>query len=83
MRYYINRKDGYIEAFGTGRGFEEITEEQYSTLVSIMADRPEDGADYVWRLKADMTWEKANLPVIETEPDSDELLGILLGGLYE
>ena len=83
MRYYIHKENGYVLAFGTGQGFEEIDEGQYSNLMNVIKNRPEEGVDYTWRLKTDMVWEKADMPVIEVEPDSDELLGILLGGLYE
>lgn len=83
MRKYIRKENGYVLSFGVGNGYEEITDDQYKSLTEAMANRPEDGSGYIWRLRTDLVWEKEEVPSIELEPESDEILEILLGGLYE
>ena len=39
MRYYIHKENGYVLAFGTGQGFEEIDEEQYSNLMNVIKNK--------------------------------------------
>ena len=79
MRYYKVISDGYILAVGIGNGGEEITETEYSEILSIIQSRPNDG--YGYRLKADLTWEQYELPAVEDGDLSDEeALNIILGG---
>ena len=79
MRYYKVISDGYILAIGTGNGGEEITETEYSEILSIIQSRPNDGFGY--RLKTDLTWERYELPAVEDEElTGEEAFEILLGG---
>ena len=77
MRYYKQIQDGYLLCIGTGNGGEEITQEEYNSLLSHIKARPipEDGYDY--RLKEDLSWELYELPTTEdsdTGISGDELM---------
>lgn len=65
MRYYKKLKDGYLLAIGTGPGSEEITAEEYENILTIIRSRPTAEAGYGYRLKADMTWELYEVPVVD------------------
>ena len=84
MRYYKNISDNYILAIGTGYGGEEISEQDYNEIMSVIQSCPnEKGKGY--RLKTDMTWEEYDLPPMPEPSDDDEIstdeaLNILLGG---
>ena len=82
MRYYKQIQDGYLLCIGTGNGGEEITQEEYDSLLAHIKARPipEDGYDY--RLKEDLTWELYELPPVDNDVEiSDtEALNIILGG---
>lgn len=81
MRYYKKISNGYILAIGTGYGGEEITKEEYDSIMAILK-AVEHSHDKGYRLKTDQTWEEYELPEVEeTEEISDtEALEILLGG---
>lgn len=79
MRYYIQKDDEYIYGIGTGESGEEITEEEYNELLTIIRNRPvREG--YGYRLKTDLTWEGHETPPEPDEPDAEEIVSILLGG---
>lgn len=84
MKYFKQLFDDYITAIGTGTGGEEITEDEYNNIMSIIQSRPQaEGKGY--KLKADLTWEEYDLPPApepsdEDEISNDEALEILLGG---
>lgn len=62
MRYYKIINDGYITAYGTGSGGEEISQGEYDTLCAAMADRPTPPDGYDYRLTTDLVWEQYELP---------------------
>ena len=84
MRYYKNISDSYILAVGTGCGNDEISEQEYNEIMSVIRSCPnEKGKGY--RLKTDLTWEEYDLPPVPEPSDDDEIstdeaLNILLGG---
>lgn len=84
MRYYKQISENYILAIGTGYGGEEITEEEYNTIMSVIQNKPHaEGKGY--KLRADLTWEEYDLPPEPEPSDDDELtdeeaLSILYGG---
>lgn len=84
MRYCKQISDNYILAIGTGYGGEEITEEEYNAIMSVIQNRPHaEGKGY--RLRTDLTWEEYDLPPEPEPSDDDELtdeeaLNILYGG---
>lgn len=67
MRYYKMIIDGYLVAVGSGSGGEEITAEEYAELLNIIHTKPSAENGYDYRLKADLTWELYELPIIEEE----------------
>lgn len=83
-RYYKQTDDVYILAVGVGVGGMEISEDEYSEILSVIQNRPiAEGKGY--RLKSDLTWEAYDLPPEPEPSDEDELsdtqaLNILLGG---
>ena len=84
MRYYKRISDNHILAVGTGNGNDEITEQEYNEIMSVIRSCPnEEGKGY--RLTADLTWEEYDLPPVPEPSDDDEIstdeaLNILLGG---
>ena len=81
MRYYKNIKTDYITGIGTGVGGEEITQEEYETILSVVRSCPIPEAGYDYSLKTDLTWELVEAPIIVDDEISDtEALDIILGG---
>ena len=83
-RYYKQTDDVYILAIGTGYGNDEISEQEYNEIMSVIRSCPnEEGKGY--RLKSDLTWEEYDLPPVpepsdDDETSTDEALNIRLGG---
>ena len=83
MRYYKQIKDNYISSIGTGYDGDEITEQEYNEIMSVIQSCPnEEGKGY--RLCTDLTWEEYDLPPVvlsdDDELSADEAMNILLGG---
>ena len=83
MRYYKQIKDNYIASIGTGYDGDEITEQEYNEIMSVIQSCPnEEGKGY--RLCTDLTWEEYDIPPVvlsdDDEISTDEALNILLGG---
>ncbi len=84
MKHFKQLFDDYITAIGTGTGGEEITEDEYNNIMSIVQSRPQaEGKGY--KLKADLTWEEYDLPPMPEPSDDDEItdteaLQIITGG---
>lgn len=83
MRYYKRISDNHILAVGTGNGNDEITEQEYNEIMSVIQSCPnEEGKGY--RLCIDLTWEEYDIPPVvlsdDDEISTDEALNILLGG---
>ena len=74
--------DDVIIAVGNGNfdGGIEINNERYSEIVNALSFIPIAPDGYGYRLKADLTWELYELPVVEEELTSEEALSIILGG---
>lgn len=68
MKYFKNIKDNYIAALSTGSGGEEITQEEYEHILSLVHSCPKAEEGYQYRLKTDLTWELVELP---PEDDSE------------
>ena len=82
MRYYKNIETDYITGIGTGVGGEEITQEEYEIILSVVRDRPTPEAGYTHKLRTDLTWELVEAPVepVDDEISDAEALDIILGG---
>lgn len=83
MKYYKNADNGYIKCLSTEAGQMEITEAEYTQILSICKNKPADTEDYYYRLTDTLQWEKQ--PRTHTE-DADDLsaedaLGIIVGGV--
>lgn len=81
MKFFKTIIDGYIASIGTGSGLTEITEEEYSEILAVIQQKPQDTDTIGYRLKSDLTWESyEHEPSPEADPDAEEALAILLGG---
>lgn len=82
MRYFKRTNSGYILSIGTGNGGTEITESEYSEIMSAIQNRPHETATTGYKLKEDLTWESYEKePEPEpTEIDETEAFNILIGG---
>lgn len=82
MRYYKMIIDGYLVAVGNGSGGLEITADEYAELLNIIRNKPSAESGYDYRLKADLTWEKYELPPVpeDDEITAEEALEIIRGG---
>lgn len=83
LLFYKQIQNNYIAAIGTGCGGEEISEQEYNEIMSVIRSCPnEDGKGY--RLRTDLTWEEYDLPPVvlsdDDELSTDEEMDILLGG---
>lgn len=82
MKYYKIISNGYITSFGDIGIGEEISGEEYSSLLEAISEKPDAPSGYAYLLKTDMTWELVELPPEPVDPDIDdsEALAIILGG---
>lgn len=67
---YIN--DNFIIGVGTGFCGEEISEQEYNSILDKINNRPEAPEGYSYRLTTAMEWELAEVP--KTEPTTDEII---------
>lgn len=72
MRYFKYINNGYLIAIGTGKGGTAITEEEYISLRQLFFTKPESESGFDHRLKADLTWEKYELPPVCEEEDLEQ-----------
>ena len=81
-QYYKNVDGNYITGIGTGEGGEEITQEEYENILSVIRSRPTPEAGYDYILKTDLTWELVEVPSVDDDPElsDSEALDIILGG---
>ena len=82
MRRYMIIDRGYILAVGTGTGGTEISEAEYSEILSFVRNKPSptDTTDY--RLREDLTWEAYEVDPPDPDPEIDEAeaFDIIFGG---
>ena len=69
MRYYKMIIDSYLVAIGNGSGGTEITADEYAELLNKIRTKPVASEGYDYRLKADLTWELYELPIITAEDE--------------
>ena len=83
MRRYMIIDRGYILAVGTGTGGTEISEAEYSEILSFVRNKPSptDTTDY--RLREDLTWEAYEVDPPDPDPEIEdaEVYDILFGGV--
>lgn len=82
MRYYKKIEGDYLLAIGTGAGGEEITKDEYENILSVIRNAPTAEDFYQYHLKTDLTWELAEAPPVDVDPEisDSEALAIILGG---
>ena len=79
-KYFKNIEDGYIVSISTGTGAEEIEQEEYDNIMSVIRSRPTPEVGYDYRLRADLTWELIEIEVIpedEVEISDDEFMNMV------
>ena len=68
-KYYKNVEEGYVATIGIGIGDVEITQEEYEHILSVIRSCPTAEPGYMYKLRADLTWEQAEAPRVETDPE--------------
>ena len=81
MRYYKTISDGYILGIGTGSGGAEITEAEYSTILSAIHSKPADTDTVGYRLTVGMEWETYDIEPPTDEDVTDADIAQALGGI--
>lgn len=66
---YIN--DKFIIGVGTGTGGEEITEQEYNSILDKINNRPEAPEGYSYRLTTSLEWELCEVPKIESTAEEE------------
>lgn len=69
--YKKYEQDGYILCLGIG---DEITEDEYNTILDKINNRPTAPEGFTYRLTAALEWELVELPPIENNEDSEDEL---------
>lgn len=69
--YKKYEKDGYILCLGVG---EEITEDEYNTILDKINNRPTAPEGFTYRLTTALEWELCELLPIENNEDSEDEL---------
>lgn len=83
-KYFKNIEDDYIVSISTGTGAEEIEQEEYDNIMSVIRSRPTPEVGYDYKLRADLTWELIEVEVIpedEVEISDDEFMNMVEGVL--
>ena len=68
-------------------GFTEITEEEYNTILSVIANKPEDTETIIYKLHSDtleyVAYDRPEEPVIEpTDPVIDSIISEVASNGY-
>lgn len=67
MKYCIMAENGYIDFIGTDTGGEEISREEYETILAVINSRPNAEPGYTYKLRTDLTWELCEVPPVPEE----------------
>lgn len=80
MNYYKQVESGYISSVGTGKGFIQIAEKEYKSILDAIRTCPTATDGFGYRLSEDLTWELYELPVVEEEElTTEEAYNIIMG----
>jgi hypothetical protein len=77
---FKNIEGDYIVSISTGTGAEEIKQEEYDNIMSVIRSRPTPEVGYDYRLRADLTWELIEVEIIpedEVEISDDEFMNMV------
>ena len=80
MRYYKQTGDDYILSIGIGDGGAEISEEEYNTIQTAIANKPEATETTDYMLRSDLLWEVVEVEEGEPDIDKSEAFDIIFGG---
>lgn len=73
MRYWKAISGGYLQSIGTGGNTgEEISEGQYSEIISMLRSCPEAPEGFAYRLTEKLEWELYEQPIEEIEEAATE-----------
>lgn len=72
MRYYKIIENGYIYLIGTNCGGQEITEQEYNTIMQVIRNKPKSKDGYDYKLKENLEWEIVELPIFVEEETATE-----------
>lgn len=72
MMFYKLIESGYITGIGTGGGGAEITETEYSAILTVIRNKPTESDTIGYRLKTDLTWEAYEKPAPDPDPDATD-----------
>lgn len=68
METYFKRTEGdYIALIGIGNDAEEISQEEYETILAVINSRPNAEPGYTYKLRTDLTWELCEVPPVPEE----------------
>lgn len=68
METYFKRTEGdYIALIGIGNDAEEISREEYETILAVINSRPTAEPGYTYKLRTDLTWELCEVPPVPEE----------------
>ena len=69
MMYQKNTENGYIVSIVSGVTNGNITEEEYSSILSVIRNKPTPPEGHDYKLREDLTWELFELPTPEPEDE--------------
>lgn len=69
-KYYKHTENDYVVLVGAGIGGEEITQEEYEHILSVIQNRPVAEEGFTYKLRTDLTWELCEMPPV-AEDDSE------------
>ena len=72
VKYYKNTENGYIILIGKNIGGEEISQEEYEAIHSVIHDRPTAEPGYTYKLRTNLTWELCEVPMVEVDEEATE-----------
>ena len=67
VKYYKNTDGGYVVLIGKNIGGEEISQEEYENILSVIHNRPIAEAGFTYKLRTDLTWELHEVPPVAEE----------------
>lgn len=79
-KYFKNIEDDYIASISTGSGAEEIAQEEYENILSIIHNRPVPEIGYDYKLRTDLVWELIEVKVVpedELEITDEEFMNMV------
>lgn len=72
-KYFKQSQNGYIFYISQDIGGIEISENEYSTILSAIRNCPTAPDGYGYRLREDLSWELYELPIIPPTEEAEEL----------